>query len=175
MILSNQIICLIFIVVFQLESLNAIHFPWMYYLPYGETVTLKPLFRNSSEEIEIKSCKWTTPKNLDIIPGTYNYDLDRFRLDKIKCELTIYDIQKDTNGIYHCTINDIHISKAMLNVHGAPKKSDLEQYTPNLIAGFSTAGSIIALFAFSCALYHFRYKEINHSNLNYIYIFIKYY
>ena len=42
---------------------------------------------------------------------------------------------------------------------GAPKKSALEQYTPNLIAGFSTAGGIMAFFAFTCAIYKFRYRD----------------
>ena len=119
---------------------EAIEFPWMYYLPYGNIVTLRPLFRNSSEKITITSCKWTTPKQIDFYPDNPTYDQLRYKIDKRTCELTIYNIQKDTNGIYHCTINDFYISKAMLNVHGAPKASLLEEYTPNLIAGFSTAG-----------------------------------
>ncbi len=163
----NCLFLLVVVASCQIALLSAsVYYPWMYFLPYGETVTLKPLFQNISEIDEIRSCKWTTPKNLDIVPGSYNYDLERYRLDKVKCELTIYDIQKDTNGIYHCTVNDFFISKAMLNVHGAPKNSFLEQYTPNLIAGFSTAGAIIALFAFTCAIYHFRFKEEPKSSIS---------
>jgi hypothetical protein len=118
------------------------YYPWMYYLPYGQSVTLKPLFRNESEFVTIKSCKWVTPKGVEFYPDLYNYDVNRFSIDKARCELTIYNNQRDTNGIYHCVINDLLISKAMLNVHGAPKNSLLEEYTPNLIAGFSTFGGL---------------------------------
>ena len=70
-----------------------------------------------------------------------------------------YEIQEDTNGIYHCIVNDFYISKAMLNVYGAPFSSALEQYKPNIIAGFSTFGGIILIFALSCGVYNLRYKE----------------
>ncbi len=132
---------LIFIVLFILKICKAsIDYPWMYHLSYGKTVTLKPLFQNESEKILIKTCKWITPNNVEIIPNVYNPDIKRYRLVKSKCELTIINNQKDTNGIYHCVINDKYISKAMLNVHGAPKNTLLEEFTPNLIAGFTTAG-----------------------------------
>jgi hypothetical protein len=128
---------------FEIKHIAGINYPWMYYLPYGLSVTLKPLFRNESELVTIRSCKWTTPNNVDLYPDMYNYDVNRYSIDKARCELTIYNIQKDTNGIYHCVINDYLISKAMLNVHGAPKASLLEEYTPNLIAGFSTFGGFL--------------------------------
>jgi hypothetical protein len=124
----------------EIEHISAINYPWMYYVPYGLSVTLKPLFRNESEFVTIRSCKWTTPHHVDLYPDMYNYDVNRYSIDKARCELTIYNIQKNTNGVYHCVINDYLISKAMLNVHGAPKASLLEEYTPNLIAGFSTFG-----------------------------------
>lgn len=54
----------------------------------------------------------------------------------------------------------------MLNVHGAPKASTLEEYTPNLIAGFATAGGLIAFFVFACALYRFRYSNRHGNNKN---------
>ena len=38
----------------------------------------------------------------------------------------------------------------MLNVHGAPKASLLEEFTPNLIAGFSTFGGNIIKSNFVC-------------------------
>ena len=126
-------------VALQLSQLTqAINYPWMYYLPYGSTVTLRPLFRNETELPVIKSCKWTTPKQIELLPDAYNYDTSRYNMDKARCELTIFNNQKDTSGVYHCIINDEFVSKAMLNVHGAPKASLLEQYRPNLIAGFST-------------------------------------
>ena len=97
-----------------------IKFPWMYYLPYGETVTLKPLFENETEaaNLTIRTCRWRTPRGIDLMPDLINYDAERFILDKQSCELTIINNQRDTNGVYHCIINDFYISKAMLNVHG---------------------------------------------------------
>lgn len=117
-----------------LKSVLAIDYPWMYYLQYGKDVTLKPLFQNKTGSVSIDSCKWLTPENTQITESS-----SRFILDKTTCELTIRNNQKDTNGIYHCIVNEIYFSKAMLNVYGAPKETLLEEYTPNMIAGFSTA------------------------------------
>ena len=143
----NSQIVFTLVVVAALSSVTfASFYPWMYHLPYGETVTLKPLYRNKSESIAIRSCKWTTPSHVDLVPNNYNYDLSRYRLDVEKCELTIYDIQKETNGVYHCTINDVHISKAMLNVFGEPKYTFMAKYRLNLIAGFTTAGGIHSIY-----------------------------
>lgn len=119
---------------------EAIYYPWMYYLPYGLTVTLKPLFKNESDIPVIRSCKWVTPGKVELFAELYNYDISRYSINKATCELTVYNNQRDTNGVYHCVINEFYISKAMLNVHGAPKASLIEEYTPNLIAGFSTFG-----------------------------------
>jgi len=121
------------------SSSASLDYPWMYYLQYGNNVTLKPLFQNQSEKIIIKTCKWVLPNNVELIPDVYIPDENRYKIVKYKCELTIRNIQEDTNGVYHCYINDNkYISKAMLNVHGAPKASLLEEFTPNLISGFST-------------------------------------
>lgn len=139
--------------------LAAINFPWMYYLPYGETVTMRPLYKNDTGSVVVTSCKWTSPLNVLLNPDAITYDKNRYFIDKNNCELTIFNIQPETNGVYHCLVNDFLISKAMLNVHGAPKRTVLEEYTPNLIAGFATAGGVIAFFLFTCALYRFRYKS----------------
>ena len=134
-------LCVLFLILQFIEQSFQIDYPWMYYIPYGQTVVLKPLYRNlTADDVVVKTCKWTTPKQIDLLPDNYNYDQFRYKIDKVKCELTIYDIQKDTNGIYHCTVNDFYISKAMLNVHGAPKNSVYEEWKPNLIAGFATFG-----------------------------------
>lgn len=141
-------------------SIGSVFYPWMYYYPYGETVTLKPLFKNDSDaKVTITKCKWISPDRIIFDPDAPTYETNKHYVDKAKCELTIFNIQKDTDGIYHCIVNDKFISKALLNVHGAPKQSTLEEYTPNLIAGFSTAGGIIAFFAFTCAVYRFRYQS----------------
>ena len=146
-----------FFILLQLSRLTyQIDYPWMYYLPYGQTVVLKPLYRNQNETVIVKSCKWTTPKQVDLLPDNYNYDQFRYRIDKVKCELTIYDIQKDTNGIYHCTVNDFFISKAMLNVHGAPKNSAWEEWRPNIIAGFATFGGFDIKFLIFWKLFNLK-------------------
>ncbi|RNA11131.1 hypothetical protein BpHYR1_009945 [Brachionus plicatilis] len=147
----------VFLVCFK--TILAIDYPWMYYLPYGEDVTLKPLFQNKTETILIQSCKWLTPMQIPITREGLSYDTDRYFLDTSKCELTIYNNQKDTNGIYHCIINNKYVSKAMLNVYGAPKDTLLEEYLPNIIAGSSTAGAIIAFFIITCSVYKLRYKK----------------
>lgn len=126
-----------FLVLICLKSVLTIDYPWMYYLQYGKDVTLKPLFQNKTVSVSIDSCKWLTPQNVQITES-----ISRFILDKASCELTIQNNQKDTNGIYHCIINEIYISKAMLNVHGAPKETLIQEYTPNIIAGFSTAACL---------------------------------
>ena len=116
----NLVLLTAAILALNVVGMSAIHFPWMYYLPYGQDVTLKPLFRNETEaqNLTITSCRWTTPRNVDIYPGQPNLDTKRYHIDASSCELTIFDNQKDTNGVYHCTVNEIYISKAMLNVHG---------------------------------------------------------
>lgn len=132
----------IIILMVCMKTISATDFPWMYYLPYGEDVTLKPLFQNKTETILIQSCKWITPTQIPISKNSLTYDIERYFLDATKCELTIYNNQKDTNGIYHCIVNNNLVSKAMLNVYGAPKETLLEEYLPNIIAGSSTAGGI---------------------------------
>lgn len=136
--LTSQILS--FLLLIYVEYAASLEYPWMYYYPYGNNVTLKPLFQNETEKIVIKTCKWILPNNVELIPGVYISDPKRYQITKYNCELTIKDIQKDTNGVYHCNINNKYISKAMLNIHGAPKASMLEEFTPNLIAGFSTFG-----------------------------------
>ena len=120
--MSTTHFCLFLALMFVWTSatLAIVKFPWMYYLPYGETVTLKPLFENETEaaNLTIKSCRWRTPRGIDLMPDIINFDSERYILDKQSCELTIINNQRDTNGVYHCIINEFYISKAMLNVHG---------------------------------------------------------
>ena len=138
--LKNCLIKSLLLVLLLCQSCKAFDYPWMYLKKYGQDVVLTPLFENKSDVVMIKTCKWITPNNVVLIPNVYMLDSNRYKIEKSSCELTITNIQKDTNGIYHCNINDKYISKAMLNVHGAPKNSLLEEFTPNLIAGFATAG-----------------------------------
>jgi hypothetical protein len=112
----------------------------MYYEPYGTTVTLKPIKQNKTLQWFIRDCKWTTPNNVELTANSVNHNSKRYYIEQSTCELTITDIQKDTNGIYHCTVNNQYISKAMLNYHGPPPKDFLDEYKWNLVAGFSTAG-----------------------------------
>ena len=64
---------------------------------------------------------------------------EKYTINKDKCELTISNIQESDNGIYHVYLNDITVSKAMLNYHGPPYASIGEEYKYNLLAGFSAA------------------------------------
>lgn len=98
--------CLIFGVV-----IAVVNFPWMYYLPYGETVTMKPLYKNSTENVTIDLCKWYTPRQVLLNPDAITYEKNHYFIDKQTCMLTIFNIQKEDNGIYHCLVNDFHISK----------------------------------------------------------------
>ena len=135
--------------VVKIENVSAnLDYPWMYYLQYGNNVTLKPLFKNETEVILIKTCKWTSPKGIEIIPDVYNPDPNRYSINKYDCQLRITNIQADTNGIYHCNINDKYISKAMLNLHGAPGKTMAEELRPNIIAGLVTFFSKELFFLF---------------------------
>ena len=63
------------------------------------------MFKNKTAKVVIKSCKWITPSGQVMIPDVYIIDKDRYRIDKRKCELTITNIQKDTNGILLIKIN----------------------------------------------------------------------
>ena len=88
-------------------------FEWMYYIKYGENVKLKPLKRNETDGIEITKCVWKTPSFNDLLASQVNDEPNsRYFIDEDACELTIFNIQADTNGIYHSIINDIYISKA---------------------------------------------------------------
>ena len=142
---------------------GAVHFPWMYYLPYGQDVTLKPLYKNETQaqNLTITSCRWTTPRNVDLYPGQPNLDTQRYHIDARTCELTIFNNQKDTNGVYHCTVNEMHISKAMLNVHGQFNASSNDQPVLDLIQNFfqrsaqeEHAGKVHA--EFDCGFLHCR-------------------
>lgn len=118
-------------------------FEWMYLVPYGSNVTLKPLKRAEfdSEDFELKKCEWRTPNGIRIRPHHPNdWDNVHYFLNEDSCELTIFNIQKHTNGIYHCMINDQYVSKAMLNYHGPPSKNFFDEYKWNFLAGFSSAG-----------------------------------
>lgn len=90
-----------------------VNFPWMYYLPYGETVTLRPLYQNDTDNVTVSVCKWYTPSNVLLNPDAITYDKNHYFIDKVTCELTIFDISKYDNGIYHCLVNDFLISKVM--------------------------------------------------------------
>jgi hypothetical protein len=139
---------ILFGMTYILTFTQAEYYPWMYYLPYGNTVVLKPLFKNQTEgeTIVVNSCKWITPTMTIITPQSYNLEENKYFLNETNCHLRISNIQKDTNGVYHCIINEFYVSKALLNVHGAPKNSPIEEYIPNLIAAFSTAIGLHILF-----------------------------
>jgi hypothetical protein len=77
-------------------------------------VVLRPLKKDSNERLIIRKCEWITPNRVRLRPGEANTDFVRHLIDPTRCELKIFNIQKNTNGIYHCVINDTYITKAML-------------------------------------------------------------
>ncbi len=134
----------LFMILFQLSYILCLDkFPWMYFEPYGSNLTLNPLLENSNQTLtsqSINSCLWVLPNGMFLNSENFsNYSSGRYYIHET-CNLTIYNIQRDTNGIYHCVLNDNQISKAMLNYNGPPAKDFLDEYKWNLVAGFSTFG-----------------------------------
>jgi hypothetical protein len=162
----NQLFEIFFLILYLIHNRHvngemASDYPWMYYRPYGDNVTLSPLFQNESiaKSIQITSCEWITPNHDYILAHFPEYDTNRFKLDTQNCTLTIVNIQSDTNGVYHCKINNIYISKAMLNINGPPAKSLTQKYKYNIIAGFSTFFAILIIFSSTCLVIKFRWQD----------------
>ena len=137
-----------FLLSFLLLSFACINcdYEWMYLVKYGNDVTMAPLAPPDSPADfvfgYIESCTWISNDFKTEIKS----DTEKYSIDQNTCKLTIKNVQKSDNGIYHAKLNDTHISKAMLNYHGPPYDSLSEEYKYNLIAGFSTAGGKFLLY-----------------------------
>lgn len=107
-------------------------YKWMYFKPYGSTVNLEPLF-NNTQCLSQSQCYWLLPDKHTRVnyPGnvTSKYSISTNGI------LTIDNIQPSDNGIYHFfKMNDSNwiVSKALLNLHGAPFESLWLEYWPNV-------------------------------------------
>jgi hypothetical protein len=142
----KQIILLL--VTFCLFAVNA-DFEWMYLRKYGSDVTLKPLKPRDQPDfvynINRADCYWLKPSGEKLIPSIVNLNTDHYSIATDTCELTIFNIQAADNGIYHVYLNATYVTKAMLNYHGPPYESFLDEYGINFLAAFSTAGGILFL------------------------------
>jgi len=109
-------------------------YKWMYFKPYGSTVNLEPLFNNTQCTTQ-SQCYWLLPnKN-----GRLDYPLNESRTSKYSIlsngTLIIVNIQSSDNGIYHFfMMNNSNwiVSKALLNLHGAPFDTLWLEYWPNV-------------------------------------------
>jgi len=106
----------------------------MYHQPYGSIVNLEPLF-NNTECTTQSECYWLLPDKHTRL----NYPLNGSITAKYSIGsdgiLTIVNIQPTDNGIYHFfKKNDSNwiVSKALLNLHGAPFASLWLEYWPNV-------------------------------------------
>ncbi|CAF1329728.1 unnamed protein product [Rotaria sordida] len=132
----------------------------MYFMPYGNTVHLEPLF-NDTECIGPSSCYWLLP---DKIERLY-YPLTETKPLKYSMSsngtLTIVNIQPSDNGIYHFfTMNnsDWIVSKALLNLHGAPFDSLWSEYWPNVVGGLVAMAAVFITFGLIMLADKYRYR-----------------
>lgn len=151
--LKNTIWFLIGIIL--IVNVNA-DFEWMYLRKYGSNVTLKPLAPLDKNDTIlttfIKSeCRWLLPDFKTYLwPNVVNTDAkSRYKINLNDCSLEITSINEEDNGIYHVFLNGTdtnengtYVTKAMLNYHGPPYDSFIDEYRYNLIAGFSTFGGM---------------------------------
>lgn len=106
----------------------------MYHLPYGSTVHLQPLF-NQTECRTSSQCYWLLSDGFTRINYPFVEKIDSKYSFASNGTLTIRNIQSDDNGIYHFfRLNQSKwiVSKAFLNLHGAPFPSVWAQYWPNV-------------------------------------------
>ena len=122
----------------------------MYHKPYGTTVHLEPLF-NKTQCFPQSQCYWLLPDKHTQIYYPVNASASSKYTISSNGILTIVDIQASDNGIYHffqLENNKWIVSKALLNLHGAPFATLWLEYWPNVIefCVFSTLKSICFLF-----------------------------
>jgi hypothetical protein len=106
----------------------------MYYKPYGSTINLEPLFNDTQCTTE-SQCYWLLPDKHTRL----NYPINGSTTSKYSIlsngTLIIVNIQPSDNGIYHFfRMNNSNwiVSKALLNLHGAPFDSLWLEYWPNV-------------------------------------------
>lgn len=105
----------------------------MYHKPYGTNVNLEPLFDYSECTLQ-SECRWRLPNKTEL-----KYPIDESLTSKysiaLNGTLTIINIQSSDNGIYHFFMMNNSkqiVSKALLNLHGAPFDTIWLEYWPNV-------------------------------------------
>lgn len=117
----------------------------MYHQPYGSTVHLEPLFNQTICNNQTP-CHWLLPDKTI----KYHYPSNERPPAKYSIAsngtLTIENIQSSDNGIYHFfRKNDANwtVSKAILNLRGAPYRSIWLEYWPNVTSSLDSQKKII--------------------------------
>ncbi len=108
-------------------------YPWMYFKPYGSNVNLEPLFNETQCNDQLQ-CYWLLPDKQQLNYSNRGSIKERYSISS-NGVLTIVNIQPGDNGIYHFfKMNNSGwvVSKALLNVHGAPFDSLWLEYWPNV-------------------------------------------
>ncbi len=112
-----------------------VQYKWMYFKPYGTTVNLEPLF-NNTQCISQSQCYWLLPDKTTRInyPANSSSLTSKYSISSNGI-LTVVNIQPSDNGIYHffkTNNSNWIVSKALLNLHGAPFDSLWLEYWPNV-------------------------------------------
>ncbi|CAF0991882.1 unnamed protein product [Adineta steineri] len=135
-------------------------YKWMYFKPYGSTVNLEPLF-NNTQCIRESECYWLLPDKHTRV----NYPVNKTLTAKYSIAsngiLTIVDIQANDNGIYHFfKMNNSNwiVSKALLNLHGAPFDSVWLEYWPNVVGGLVAMAAVLITFGLILLANKYRYR-----------------
>jgi len=125
-------------------------YKWMYHKPYGSTVELEPLFNQTNCNSQTE-CYWLLPDKIT----KYSYSSKENIPQKYSISpngiLIIKDIQSSDNGIYHFFQKNNSqwvVSKALLNLHGAPYPTVWSEYWPNVIETISIVKSFCFFFVF---------------------------
>ncbi|CAF1077780.1 unnamed protein product [Didymodactylos carnosus] len=164
----NAVYQFLFLICFQSSRIESKidRYAWMYYEPYGSTVSLVPL-KNVGLCDDPKNCYWETPskQQLNVANSIHN---DKYEL-KTNGTLIIKNINSNDNGIYHFHKQNKSqhlVSKALLNLHGAPFRTLWLEYWPNVLGGILAMASIFALYGVGILIDKYRYRAPDEIYLN---------
>ncbi|UJR22138.1 hypothetical protein I4U23_025202 [Adineta vaga] len=139
---------------------TTVHYKWMYHKPYGTTVNLEPLF-NQTQCLPQSQCYWLLPDKYTRLTYPINTSLSSKYTIAADGVLTIVDIQSSDNGIYHFfQMNNSNwiVSKALLNLHGAPFASLWLEYWPNVVGGLVAMAAVLITFGVIVLANKYRYR-----------------
>ncbi|CAF1041827.1 unnamed protein product [Adineta ricciae] len=158
---TNTKICFLLLLSFIENGFCAkVEYKWMYHKPYGTTVHLEPLF-NKTQCFPQSQCYWLLPdKHTQIYYPVNASSSSRYTISS-NGVLTIVDIQASDNGIYHffqLENNKWIVSKALLNLHGAPFATLWLEYWPNVVGGLVAMSAVLITFALILLADKYRYR-----------------